>query len=77
MHTKLWLFKLSILKLLITLEFFEKFFGLVEVLLVQVYAESVDALGYISLQEIILRLNLFLQLLLLLRLGFLLLLLGL
>ena len=66
MHTEFWLFKLSVFKLLITLEFFQKFLSLIQMLLVEIDAESVHALRNIGFHLVILRLYLLLQLVLLL-----------
>ena len=75
MDTEFGLFKFSVFKLLIALEFLQKFLGLIQMLLIEIYAESFHALRNICFHLIILRLYLFLQLVLLLCLNHLLLLL--
>ena len=62
MNTEFWLFKFSVFKLLITLEFFQKFLSLIQMLLIEIYAESFHALRNVGFQLVILRLYLFIQL---------------
>ena len=65
MHTEFWLFKFSVFELLITLEFFQKFLSLIQMLLIEIYTESLHALRNVGFHLVILRLYLFLQLALL------------